>query len=303
MSKKSNFKREYISLLESHNHIGQSKHAAKLEKLKQAKSHDIPYKPVRGIYSSATMKTYRKACEQFSSFLREKHPELKRFSDGKPYIAEWLTGLEDTHSAWTLATYGMALCSAFSMEKKDIGFQFPKRKRENIVRSRKDYPSYKDSDPKYDDARLFCMATGARRGGIMKVRKGDIRQKEDGTYEVFFREKNNMSGWRQVLPEYQDEVLRIFNESRGYKMPNGEVRLFHKSALPDELHSYRGIYCCKLYEYYEQNNLYATGEMYHCRGDMKGLTFDKGILRECSKQMFHSRLDVIVTNYLYHFKN
>lgn len=302
MGKKANFKREYTLMLESHNHIGQSKHAAKLEKLRQAKENNTPYQPVRGIYSSATMNTYKKACSQYSNFLREHHPEVKKFADGKPYISEWLSSLENDHSAWTLTTYAEGVCCAYSMSKSDIDFQFPKRKRENIERSRKSSLSYKDSDQKYDDARLFCMATGARRCGIMRVRKDDIRQKEDGTYEVFFREKNRMSGWRQVLPEYQDEVLRIFKESPGYQTPNGEVRLFPKSAFPDELHRYRGIYCCKLYQYYEQNRKYETGELYHCRGDMKGLTFDKGILTECSKQMFHSRLDVVVTNYLYHFK-
>lgn len=300
MGRKANFRREYIQMLNSHDCRGQSKHAAKLEKLRAAKSQNIPYTPVRGIYSSATMDTYRKACSQFSSFLREKHPEVRKFSDGQEYIAEWLTSLEGSHSAWTLTTYAEGVCCAYSIQKADINFKFPQRKRENIIRSR-DRVSYHDTAPRYADARLFCMATGARRGGITRVRKEDIRQRGDGTYEVFFREKNNMSGWRQVLPEYQEEVLRIFRDSPGYRTPNGETRLFPKSAFPQELHSCRAEYCCRLYEYYEKLNTFNTGEIYYCRGDMKGMSFDKGILAECSRQMFHSRLDVIVSNYLYLF--
>ena len=300
MGKKANFQREYTQMLNLHDCRGQSKHAVKMQKLKEAKEQGILYEPVRGIYSSTTMQTYKQACSLFSKYLRENHPEVKRFKDGKKYIGEWLTTLEASHSAWTLTTYGMGLCCAYDINKSDIGFKFPKRKRENIIRSR-DGLSFRDSDLKYRDAQIFCAGTGARRCGITRVRKDDIRQREDGLYEVFFREKNNMTGWRLVLPEFQEEILRIFNESPGYKMQNGEMRLFPKFALPQELHSYRALYCCKLYEYLDQLHIYNTGEIYHCRGDMKGLSFDKGVLAECSSQMFHSRLDVIVTNYLYLF--
>lgn len=300
MGKKANFKREYTQMLLAHDCRGQSKHAAKMENLKAAKEKNTSYQPVRGIYSSATLDTYKKACEQYGNFLRESHPEVKKFRDGQQFIKEWLESMESTHSAWTLTTYAEGVCCAYSIQKADIGFKFPQRKRADIKRSRKDL-SYNDSSPKYADARLFCKATGARRGGITKVRKEDLRQREDCTYEVFFREKNNMSGWRQVLPQYQEEILRIFKESPGYKTPNGELRLFPKSAFPQELHSCRAEYCCRLYEYYEKQKVFATGKLYHCRGDMKGLSFDRGILAECSRQMFHSRLDVIVTNYLYMF--
>ena len=287
-------------MLSSYDCRGQSKHAVKLQKLKEAKEQGIPYEPVRGIYSSTTMQTYKQACSLFSKYLRENHPEVKRYRDGQRYIGEWLSTLENSHSAWTLTTYAEGVCCSYNIQKASIDFKFPKRKRENIIRSR-DGLSFRDSELKYSDARIFCAGTGARRCGITRVRKDDIRQREDGLYEVFFREKNNMTGWRLVLPEFQEEILRIFNESPGYKMPSGEIRLFPKSALPQELHSYRALYCCKLYEHLDQQHIYNTGEIYHCRGDMNGLTFDKGVLAECSKQMFHSRLDVIVTNYLYLF--
>ena len=294
LGKRANFKREYNQLLNSQCHFGESKHLAK-QKLSQGEH-------VRGIYSKTTLRTYQKSCEQFSSYLRENHPEVKKFIQGKPYIAEWLESLKDSHSAWTLATYASGVCSAYQIPKEDIDFDFPKRKRENIIRSRTPL-SYHDSDPKYDDVRLFCLATGARRIGAIRVRKSDIRQKEDGTYEVFFREKNNMEGWRQVLPQYQEQVLRIFNDSPGYKTPNGELRLFRKNSFPQELHSNRAAYAKELYLYYEELGTYTTGEKYYCRGDMAGLVLDKGILKQVSEQLFHHRLDVVVSNYLYLFKS
>lgn len=301
MGKKANFKREYNQLLDARTHFGESKHAAKQKMLKQAKENNTPYAPVKGIYSKTTLRTYQKACEQFSSFLRTKHPEIKRFSQGKPYIEEWLESLKDTHSAWTLATYASGVVCAYNIEKKAIDFDFPKRSRANIKRSRGE-TAYRNSDPKYDDVITFCQATGARRCGVLRVTKNDLRQKEDGTYEIFLKEKNGMSGFRQIIPEFQDEVIRILNESPGYETPNGEMRVFRKNLLPTELHSNRAFYATELYRYYEEQKIYATGEKYYCRGDMKGIVFDKGILQEVSNQLFHHRLDVVVTNYLYNYK-
>lgn len=301
MGKRANFRREYNQLLSPHICFGQSKHAAKQEMIKEAKENNTPYKSVKGIYSKATLKTYQKACEQFSSFLRTNHPEIKRFSKGRPYIEEWLESMKDNHSAWTLATYSSGVACAFNISKTDIKFDFPERSRENIIRSRKKI-SYRNSDPKYDDVITFCKATGARRGGVLRVTKNDIRQREDGTYEIFLKEKNKMSGYRQILPEYQDEVLRIINESPGYLAPNGENRVFRKNMLPTELHSNRAFYACKLYDYYEKLGTHTSGEKYYCRKDMKGIVFDKGILQAVSEQLFHHRLDVVVTNYLYNHK-
>lgn len=300
MGKKSNFKREYNQLLSQNIHFGESKHAAKQQMLKQAKETNAPCEPVKGIYSKTTLRTYQKSCEQFSSFLRTNHPEIKRFSNGRPFIEEWLESLKDSHSAWTLATYASGIACAYSISKTDIAFDFPKRSRENIVRSRENV-SYRNSDPKFEDAITFCKATGARRCGVLRFTKNDIRQRDDGTYEVFLKEKNGMTGYRQVLPEFQEEVLRIINESPGYLTPSGEKRVFRKNMLPTELHSNRAFYACRLYDYYEKQG-YATGEKYYCRKDMKGIVFDKGILKAVSEQMFHHRLDVVVTNYLYNYK-
>lgn len=301
MGKKANFKREYTEMLSSQTHFGESKHLAKQKALKEAKEQDISYQPIKGIYSKQTYKTYSKACEQFSSYLREYHPEIKKFKDGEKYISEWLHTL-DKHSAWTINTYGSGVACAFHLDKTQLNFQFPKRQRADITRSRDPVISYRDTSPKYEDAIIFAKATGARRCGIMRVTVNDLRQRDDGTYEVFLREKNNMSGWRQVLPQYQEQVLDIFKNSHGYKTENNEIRLFAKNSLPSELHHYRGEYVCDLYRYYEELGIYTNEQKYHCRGDMAGLSFDRGILEAVSNQVFHHRLDVIVNNYLYNYK-
>lgn len=135
-------------MLNEHIFFGVSKHAIKQQRIKESKENNTPYKPIKGIFSKTTLKTYQKACEQFSTYLRTKHPEVKRFENGKPYIEEWLESLKDSHSAWTLATYGSGVACAFNISKKDIEFDFPVRGRENISRSR-DKTSYKNSDPSF----------------------------------------------------------------------------------------------------------------------------------------------------------
>lgn len=111
-------------MLNEHIYFGVSKHAIKQQRIKESKENNTPYKPIKGIFSKTTLKTYQKACEQFSTYLRTKHPEVKRFENGKPYIEEWLKSLKDSHSAWTLATYGSGVACAFNISKKDIEFDF-----------------------------------------------------------------------------------------------------------------------------------------------------------------------------------
>ena len=296
MGKKSKMKGEYISLLKKQDHIGESKHLAKLNMREQ----NARYEPVKGIYSTSTFNTYMKCCKLYSEFLREKHPEVRSFSEGKNYISEFINTKSEL-SAWTQATYASGLCSAYNIQKSEIDYKFPERKRENITRSR-ECRSYRDSDPKYEDAKIFCKSTGARRCGIVRVTKSDIREKEDHSLEVFLKEKNGMSGWRMVLPEFQKDIKRIFEEAPGYRTSNGELRLFRKNALPTELHSCRAEYVCSLYTYYATEGNYTSGDLYYCRGDMCGTVFDKGILKKISLDVFHHRLDVVVTNYLYNYK-
>ena len=53
-------------------------------------------------------------------------------------------------------------------------------------------------------------------------------------------------------------------------------------------------YACDLYQYFLKNG-YASGEIYHCRKELAGYFYDKGILKEVSYNLQHSRMDIVIT--------
>lgn len=144
----------------------------------------------------------------------------------------------------------------------------------------------------------FVRATGARRGGLIHLTKDDLRE-QDGKLEIHLREKNGMERWARIDPSKEDFVKEIFKENKGVEI-NGEVRLFNKNDINScqELHSCRSEYAVRMYSVFEKEG-YGNNQLYHCRKDMKGISFDKGILKEVSENLGHHRLDVVVSHYLY----
>ena len=51
-----------------------------------------------------------------------------------------------------------------------------------------------------------------------------------------------------------------------------------------------------LYAYFDSRGDVATGEIYHCKKDMIGHSYDKGILQAVSYNLQHSRNNVVVSN-------
>ena len=60
----------------------------------------------------------------------------------------------------------------------------------------------------------------------------------------------------------------------------------------------RARYANDLYSYYEGQGV-ASGKLYHCRKERAGQVYDKEILMAVSRNLGHSRCDVVVSHYLY----
>ena len=298
--KKSNFVHQFKHSLQKQTRYGESKHELKQKAREHAKTTGEPYQPIRGIFSTQTYKDYCNVCEQFSNYVIKNHPNCKNFYQARDYVEEWLEEKNQKGlSAWTLHLYGSALASAYNCQIKDFSFEFPRRERGNITRCRDENGSdYRNTNPRFADVKDFVRGTGARRIGLMRLTKDDIRQRSDGLYEVHLREKNNMERWAIVHPSYQETVLRLFETSKSYKSPNGEVRLFRKTDIPPgSIHDLRAEYASNMYQYFEEHEL-GNGILYHCRKDLAGTSYDKGLMQLVSEQLGHHRLDV-VTSYLY----
>ncbi len=60
-----------------------------------------------------------------------------------------------------------------------------------------------------------------------------------------------------------------------------------------DIHSYRAEFSCTWYE------KLARKEKYYCRGDKKGVVFDRRAMLQVSKMLRHERIYVIATHYLW----
>lgn len=150
------------------------------------------------------------------------------------------------------------------------------------------------------NAYTMLKATGCRRHEILRLRKEDFRQqldaegRETGYLEVFKRGKGGIKRWCLVNPRYTGFVKEFLKDAVTYRHAD-EQRLFKKNDFTKEgIHSTRAIYACDLYRHFEEHG-YASGKIYHCRKELAGCFYDKGILKEVSYNLQHSRENVVIT--------
>ena len=76
-----------------------------------------------------------------------------------------------------------------------------------------------------------------------------------------------------------------------------KISIYH--AFVEELVFYlnnvTAYYAADLYRYFEKRGDVETGEIYYCKKDLAGVSYDKGILEEISYNLQHSRNNVVVT--------
>ena len=134
------------------------------------------------IFSFSTYRTYYKHVKYFIKWVQERYPEVTTLKAAKRYVGEWLQERVDQHlSAWTIQTECAALCKLYGIKPDDPQrFQPPKRKREEIKRSR--IPAVRDkhfSVTNNHELIRFCQGTGLRRAGVESVRGRDLMTREE----------------------------------------------------------------------------------------------------------------------------
>lgn len=303
MSKKGILTHGYKCALKSQTKFGESKHKAKVNAREECRKESKPYTTIHGIYSTTTLQNYDRVCNRFVKWIVENHKnEVKNYADCRKFAAEWLEEKEsDGLSAWSLGLYGSALASSFGgISKNDLGYSFPSRERKNIVRNRNDDLTGEYATARQRNAYTMLKATGCRRREILRLRKEDFRQqldkdgRETGFLEVYKRGKGGIERWCLVNPLYTDFVKEFLKDASTYDCA-GEKRLFQKNDIPKNgIHSARSIYACDLYRHFKQHG-YESGKIYHCRKELAGCSYDKGILDEVSYNLQHSRDNVVIT--------
>lgn len=161
-----------------------------------------------GIYANESLKTYQDKAKIFIRWCLRNNPTIKHWRQCKRFVGSYIEEKALTVSACTLHTYAYAVASAFGMTPKQMGLPHIKRSvsqyKRNRQLSKSAQPYYENG--KYAILREFIIATGGRRCGLGKLRKQDLRYK-DNLWYVFLREKGGRNRWAPVLPRYQDIVL------------------------------------------------------------------------------------------------
>lgn len=283
---------------------GQSKHSAKQTARAQAQREQHPYHQIEGLYATSSINTYRKQAMTALRWIADAYG-CKHLADCRPYLPAYFAEMERRGlSAWTIRTRVYALCSVYGADYQTLfGVErLPSRHRVDIMRGRiLSVTNERFHTQEQEDVRLIARACGARRGGLLRLTPDDIIEHRGQLY-IHLCEKGGKERNAFVLPQYTNEVRRIFScyaSSNGRSITGGKQRIFKKSALPKDmpLHYLRAQYARELYAYFAQQGL-GSGQIYHCRADRKGQSYDKGLLMLVSHNMGHSRCDVIVSHYL-----
>ncbi len=265
-----------------------------------------------GIYSTNTLRSYRRICNNFESFCNEM--DVKRVRDLeelKPLAAQFL-GRDSTLSHYTLATERAALAKLLGVPGTEI-CSVEGRSRSEIKRSRIVSDTTKRGRFNADahvDLVNFCLATGLRRSELTRVR-GDQLVKFNGRWAIHV-EGNQAKGGREryaiIRGEHVEEVVSRMRSA-------GSERVWPRVPSNMDVHYYRGQYAEALYKELARpldelkemqrsgDEIYLDGEyvsaVYVRRGDdYGGEILDREAMHEVSESMGHSRVSVISENYL-----
>jgi integrase len=298
MARKESIIHQVFTKLDELKRFGESKHQAKqFEKIK-CKVEEKQWNAARvpGIFSYKTVDTYKEHCLNFARWARSEHG-CKTLDQAKPFVGQWLQqSIDKEHSAWTIRTKASAVAKMYGCKSNEFGVKLPSRNRENITRSRKERLHDKHfSEKKNINLVNFCKGTGLRRKEITALRAKDIYKNENG--RVCVHVERGKGGRTREVPVVEKYVKHVWNcrqaaLSRGY-----EAKVFEHIPNRADIHGYRREYASSRY-----NEVFAKRdpgdrfkELYN-RQD--GRTFDREVLKEVSKDMGHSRVDVIARHYL-----
>lgn len=129
------------------------------------------------IFSVSTYKGYWKHTKYFIKYIKEHHPECTTLKSARKYVNEWLqTRTDQGLSAWTIQLEAKAMGKLYGISPDDDHyFKPPKRKREDIKRSRGDRVRDRHfSKTNNDELIRFCKGTGLRRRELGELRGKDL---------------------------------------------------------------------------------------------------------------------------------
>lgn len=175
------------------------------------------------------------------------------------------------------------------------GVQVPNRVRSGITRSRLECTNSANfSESRNRPLVEFCRATGLRRHELAALKPEQVRMVDGRLHVCDVHGKGGRVRDVPVAKGGEEAVLRAV-----YNCREGE-RVFKHIPGHADIHSYRADYCTSIYKEHERElGALPRTEKYYCRGDMRGVVFDRQAMLAASEALGHSRIDVIAGHYLY----
>ena len=293
--------------------FGQSKKAAKKEQrindfILGTKENSLR---APGIYSKSTCDNYKKHSLNFAAWERKMHPEKEfKILDNIPreHVGEWLNeGINKGESGYTTRLKASSLAKIMGCHTYDFGVKMPSKRGDRlyIKRSRNDVVYDKHfSEENNKDSIDFCKATGLRRSELKNIRPEQIKYDEKNRLVLDFK---SIKEYRVMTKGGRGRIIHpiksdwgIILKARELAEKMGQPTVFQKVHHAMDVHSYRAIFAKRKYQEVITELKEKSIEIkldYICR-DGSGRRYNKTALRITSENLGHSRLDVVVKNYL-----
>lgn len=268
--------------------IGQSRHEAKTF----AKENGEMTTP--GIYLWATYNTYKKHGIYFAEWAKKTH-RCKTLYEAYPYVQEYINSrVVQGFSAWTIKTEASALAKMYGKTTSDWNLTTPERKRNDIRRSRLSCEHDNHiSEENHIDIVTFCKGCGLRRHELEALFTENILIEGNQVLIEVVQGKGGKRRTVEVFEEYQDFIKAFHNDEK-------QQLVFEKVPKNLDIHSFRAHFACEWYKQLARPlDSLASNQKYYCKGDRKGVVYDRKAMLEVSKLLGHNRINVISSNYLW----
>jgi integrase len=245
------------------------------------------------IHSFQTRTVYQEHVLKFLNWVRTVYG-IKRLEDldaraddlASAYLQKQL---DEGKSAYSLFTMRCALRLFFQDRQLATRVELPKRKREDIKRSRG--PAVRDKHINLDNWQhiiQFCLACGLRRDElkVLRVRDVSIRPSDK---QVVILVRQGKGGKRREVAVFPGREQAVLSAVAG-KPP--EARVFDRISSLLDIHSYRRQFAQDLYQYLSGRPLPSK------EGRLRAKDYDRDAAEAVSHALGHNRIDLIHMHYL-----
>lgn len=245
------------------------------------------------IHAFESRNNYQKIVMRFLDWCRETqdlrdHEVIDELADElvSLYLLE---RVEREYSAWTLKTERSALRMYFQNRELADCVELPKRRYEDIKRSR--YPAVRDKHINLDNWQhviKFCLACGVRREELRDLLVSDVYVRPPYN-ELVVQVRKGKGGKDRKIVVFPGREQAIQDAIAG-KDP--EAHVFDRISSLLDIHSYRRQFAQELYEHLSGRPLPPLERRLYSPD------LDRDAALEVSRRLGHNRIDIIFGHYL-----